>query len=271
MVTFEIRDDGIEKNRLVGYLFYYERSKRFFTELLDEYDEWDLPFIFSGFVAKEQYSIDSAWSKKFVEQRIIPPDRQNLGSILKANGLNVYDEYKLLIKSNGKCAQDEIHLERISEDALEPSIKTRMLGKVKECIPLANRRALVFFRDGSTVISDLNELLEDNRLLANVNTSDETFRSMCVAPGGNGIEWGEERNIPAELLHTTGKRIDITFEDMATFAAIRLVDTTEACKMLNCSRQYINQLIREGKFTPIRAASNNNLFLKSDIEAELLL
>jgi len=36
--------------------------------------------------------MDSFWGGKFVAQRIIPPDRQNLGSILKENGLKAYDE-----------------------------------------------------------------------------------------------------------------------------------------------------------------------------------
>lgn len=270
-MIFEIRDDGIEKNRLLGYLFYYERSKRFFTELLDEYDEWDLPFIFSGFVAKGQYSIGSDWSKKFVEQRIIPPDRQNLGSILKENGLREYDEHKLLLLSNGRCAQDEIHLEKISEESLDHSIKKRLSKKVRECIPLTGRRLLIFFRDDRAVISDINKLLGKERLFANIYRNDAAFEKVHVAPGGNGIEWDEERNIPAEQLYETGKRTDIRYEDMAAFAEKRLVDTTGACKLLNCSRQYINQLVREKRLTPVRAASNNNLFLKSDIESEILL
>jgi excisionase family DNA binding protein len=92
-----------------------------------------------------------------------------------------------------------------------------------------------------------------------------------VAPGGNGIEWGEERNIPAETLYAMGKMTDITYDDMIGFAQQRMTDTAGACELLGCSRQYINQLVREGKLTPIRTTSNNNLFLKSDIESESLL
>ena len=68
--------------RLLGYLFYYERSRRFFAELLEGVDEWEAPFIFSSFVKKNIRSIDSEWSMKFVQQRIIPADRQNLGDTL---------------------------------------------------------------------------------------------------------------------------------------------------------------------------------------------
>ena len=92
MIVFEIHNKA-ENRRLLGYLFYYDRSKRFYTELLSDLDEWSAPFIFAGHVKRCEYSIDSVWSKKFVNQRIIPLDRQNLGSILKENGLKTYDEY----------------------------------------------------------------------------------------------------------------------------------------------------------------------------------
>lgn len=94
------------------------------------------------------------------------------------------------------------------------------------------------------------------------------FENVRVAPGGNGIEWGEERNIPAEVLYSAGKRLNLSYEDFLRFSQIRLVDTSAAAEMLNCTRQYINQLVREGRLTPVRSESNNNLFLKSDIESE---
>ena len=99
MVIFEILNKS-ENKRLLGYLFYFERSGRFFTELLETLDEWSSPFIFSGHVKKGIYSIDSTWSAKFVSQRIIPSDRQNLGSLLRDNSLTKYDEFKLLLLNN---------------------------------------------------------------------------------------------------------------------------------------------------------------------------
>ncbi|MCR5279707.1 MAG: DUF2442 domain-containing protein [Lachnospiraceae bacterium] len=269
MVIFAIIDNAVYKDRLLGYLFYFERSQRFFTELLEEYDEWELPFIFSGFVAKGQYSIGSLWSRKFVAQRIIPTDRQNLGSILKENKLREYDEYKLLLLSGGRCAQDEICLEKTDEDSLFPAIKDRLVRKVRDCVPVSKRKIMIFFKDGKSVLFDLNKASVDKRLFANVLGNDAVFKNVRVAPGGNGIEWGEERNISAELLYETGKKMDLEYEDVLSFMNERLVDTSGACSLLGCSRQYINQLVREGKLEPIRAGLNNNLFSKADIEREI--
>lgn len=43
-----------------------------------------------------------------MQQRIAPTDRQNLGQILKDNGLDEYDEFQLLMLANGRCVQDKI-------------------------------------------------------------------------------------------------------------------------------------------------------------------
>ncbi len=268
MAVFEIRDESTEEFRLLGYLFYYSRSKRFFAELLQEYDEWTAPFIFSGFVRKGNYSIDSIWSRKFVDQRIIPPDRQNLGSILKENGLREYDPYRLLCLSEGRCAQDELHLMKIEKEDMIPEIRKRLCRKVRDVAVLNDRRVLVFFCDGKTVSADCRKLCGDNRSFDRILAENGAFENVRVAPGGNGIEWGEERNIPAEVLYSAGKRLNLSYEDFLRFSQIRLVDTGAAAEMLNCTRQYINQLVREGRLTPVRSESNNNLFLKSDIESE---
>ncbi|MCR5523965.1 MAG: helix-turn-helix domain-containing protein [Clostridia bacterium] len=46
---------------------------------------------------------------------------------------------------------------------------------------------------------------------------------------------------------------------------MRVVNTAEAAKILNCSRQNIDDLIKRGKIKPIKEMANDKLFLKSDI------
>lgn len=267
MVVFEIRDKYLNK-RLLGYLFYYGRSKRFFAELLSDTDEWTCPFIFSDYVKKGIYSINSVRSAKFVEQRIIPPDRQNLGVILKENGLKEYDEFKLLLLSEGRCAQDELYLVRISERDIIPEIVNRFAGKVLDVMALENMRVLVFFVDKTSALADVGRICRDDRLFGNVLNSAEIFRNVRVSPGGNGIEWGEERFISAETLSSSGKRTAISYEDLIGFIKGRLADTAEATDLLNCSRQYIKQLADKERLTPLREGANSNLYFKSEIERE---
>ena len=62
-----------------------------------------------------------------------------------------------------------------------------------------------------------------------------------------------------------GNRVPLTAEDFKTFASERVINAAEAAKILNCSRQYINELVKTEKLHPIKATEKNTLFLKSEV------
>lgn len=41
---------------------------------------------------------------------MIPPDRQNIGEIMRKVGMQYYDEFPLLVYIGGRCCQDENYL-----------------------------------------------------------------------------------------------------------------------------------------------------------------
>ena len=100
-----IRDDKITGKDL-GYLFYYEHPEKFFIEIPGHVDEWESPLILSSLVRRGIRSVDAYWSGIWVQQRIVPVDRQNLGQILRDNGLQDYNPYTLLMLGHGRCAQE---------------------------------------------------------------------------------------------------------------------------------------------------------------------
>ena len=269
MKVFEIRDSFPDpaNSKLLGYLFYYEAKNSFHTELLKGLDEWEAPFIFQKSIHDGRYSIGSSLSVKFVLQRIVPRERQNLGEILRTNRLRGYDECRLLTMSEGRCAQDDLFLVKIEEDLIEPEIKERMQKKIKEAIPLSSGRVLVFFIDGKSRIVDIKENNSEDLMIERVLKYKELFERLHITPGGNDIQWATGRGFSAEEMYEAGEETNIKLEDMVDFVTNRLVDTTEATKILGCSRQYINQMVKEGRITPLRSESNNRLFLLSEIEA----
>ena len=87
MRIFAIKDESLSSQTVLGYLIYYENAKAFYIELPEDADPWETPLLLSTFVKRGERSVNSYWSRLWVEQRIIPPDRQNLGLVLKENGL----------------------------------------------------------------------------------------------------------------------------------------------------------------------------------------
>lgn len=55
----------------------------------------------------------SVWS--WVEERIAPPSRQNVGSAMRANGLGEYDPLELLLAGEGRSLQDGFNLREVTE------------------------------------------------------------------------------------------------------------------------------------------------------------
>ena len=97
MKIFAIRSESMRKAKNLAYLIYYETEKTFYIELPDDADEWEIPLILSSYLKKGERTVNSYHSKMWVQQRIAPPDRQNLGQILKENNLEYYDEFELLM------------------------------------------------------------------------------------------------------------------------------------------------------------------------------
>lgn len=58
-------------------------------------------------------TMNSDWSMRWVQSRIIPSSRQNIGEILRVNGMRSYDEHKLLLKNEGRSCQDEFYIEHM--------------------------------------------------------------------------------------------------------------------------------------------------------------
>ena len=265
MKIFAVRDEDNTTNKAVAYLFYYEKEKRFYIELPEEADPWETPLILSSFLKKGQKTINAYWSRIWVQQRIVPSDRQNLGMILRDNGLDFYDEYKLLTMTNGRCSQDSYYLEPISEKDLPKEFVKRNQQKVEDVIPLPENQLLVFFRDGCVKKHDLVQLAGTDKRFAPALRNEKTFRAVNVETDGYGICWGENLCIECGKLYAAGKRVPLSMEEFKCFVRERVVDSAEAAEELTCSKQNVDDLAKRGKLHPIKEGAKYRLFLKSEV------
>lgn len=264
MKIFSIRDEDNPQKDL-GYLLYYETEKRFYIELPDDADPWETPLLLSSFLKKGQSTVNSYWSKVWVQQRIVPSDRQNLGAILRDNNLKIYDEYDLLMLSMGRCAQDNYYLVPMEQGGLPPEIEKRFEKRIEDIVPLEHFGLLVFFRNGMTRKCDLKEYLEVNKAFRIFRTKPEFFRNVKMQVGGHGIFWDDDRAIPDFELYQMGKVVPLSTSDFTNFVVQRVINTAEAAELLDCSRQNIDDLAKRGKLHPIKTSGKQTLFLKSEV------
>ncbi|MCI9126860.1 MAG: DNA-binding protein [Eubacterium sp.] len=61
----------------------------------------------------------------------------------------------------------------------------------------------------------------------------------------------------------------ISIEYFKQFAKKNLVNTAEACEILECSRQNIDSLVKREKIEIVHASSKNKMFFKADIHKKL--
>ena len=112
MYKFAIRNKAY-KDKTVGYLYYDESEKKYTIKIPVNVKSSEAPMILSDFIRKGKTEIDSQWSLRWVQERVTPPERQNIGQVLKNNGMKFYSEFPLLLKNQGRSCQDECYIERI--------------------------------------------------------------------------------------------------------------------------------------------------------------
>lgn len=263
MRLFAIRDESMTEDAILGYLVYYETSRSFYIELPDIADPWETPPILSSFVDRGIYSIDRNWSRRWVQQRIVPQERQNIGQVLKDNGLKEYDEFSLLMLTMGRCEQDDCYLEELPADNLPELLIRRWQTKVDDVVPLGAPRLLVFFRNGTTKVIDAHEVA--GTACTPYLSNQDRFNTVEVQPDGYGVFWNDQAMISHRDLFMHGLTIPLTLNDFHHYVQDRVVSASEACSILECSRQNIDDLMRRDKLHPIRTDAKYKLFSKAEV------
>ena len=279
MRAYAIRDASIDKSRDLAWLLYYEREDTFHIEISENVDEWNAPLILSSFVKRGVRALDPYWSRVWVEQRIVPRDRQNLGMILKENGLEEYDAHRLLVLADGRCAQDECFIVPLKAASLPQELCCR-LAETLSCIVPVPDRTLLFYRDGLVEsISDavLQELpLWDNKEFCTVDSDRgrlekrlrlyrERLAGLTMQAGGHGITIADDGYIPVNALRSRATPLPVTATDFTAYLQQELIDTAEAARIMGCTRQNIQDLVRRGRMEPVMTLRNNFLFLRSEV------
>ena len=137
--------------------------------------------------------------------------------------------------------------------------------RIEDAVALRGLHLLLFFRDGTIRKCNMKDCFTARRGFEVLLKKPELFPHVRIQTGGHGIFWDENLAISDAELYQMGELIPLSAEDFRSFAAERVINAAEAAEILNCSRQYINELVKKGKLHPIKASEKSTLFLKSEV------
>lgn len=137
--------------------------------------------------------------------------------------------------------------------------------KVSDAVPLDNAEILVFFEDGKIKKFDIKKLIPGYPEFAAL-LDEELFCKLKVEPGGYGISWTEDLDCSEGELYNDGTDIPLSADDFRRFAEHNLVSTKDACEILGCTKQNIDDLIKRDKLHPIKFNDRYKLFFRNEIE-----
>lgn len=112
---FAIKDETYGLEDAYAVLSYEEETDQYAIEIPEAVDPYRLPAIPGILARKGIRYIDDRWARQFVKERVVPPERQNIGQIMRQVGMSYYSEFPLLVYCSGRCCMDDFWLEEITE------------------------------------------------------------------------------------------------------------------------------------------------------------
>ncbi|MDE7477936.1 MAG: hypothetical protein K2M91_08295 [Lachnospiraceae bacterium] len=114
MRKFLIKDDNVPSPiNEYAVLSYDEEMDEYHVSIPESVNPDDLPAILGILARKGIREIDDKWARIFVKERVVPPERQNIGMILREVGMRYYSEFPLLVYTSGRCSMDEFYIEEL--------------------------------------------------------------------------------------------------------------------------------------------------------------
>ena len=210
------------------------------NEGLEEY-----PIFFQSFINKNKYTINSYWTYKWINERIVPYERGNINSILKDNKIPYYNELLLLISSKGNSSMDDNYIEEMKESALDDKIKNRMEYHIIDFIPL-DHQLIVFLKNNKSYILD------------NINEKEIPFLSIF----GNEIIYNSKDRYDYLFIRDNGKEFPLSYNALIHYINNNVLTSKEIVDQFGFSRQYLNSLKKENNILSL----NNGLYILNSIK-----
>ena len=233
------------KTKTYGYLFIDLENDDCYIELNEGLD--DYPVFFDIFIRKNKYIIESYWTRKWIEERVIPADRQNINDILRDNGFPYYNELLMIIASKAHSSMDDNFLEEIKYKNIDNIVIERRKHLIKDFIYLKEKnKSIVFFENDESRIINLKT--KNNKPFIN------SFGSELISTSTEFYSYDE--------IYRNGEDIPISYNDLLNYINDNILSTNKIKTEFDYSRQYVNKLKKEKKIYEL----NDNLYSYNNLK-----
>lgn len=252
--------------KALAYLFYYEKSKKFIIELPSDADERFLPFPLGSFAKRKELTVPESWSEMWVNNRI-----DSSLEYLNSKECNITvakrtDDFKKMLAVNGHSMRDSFYIEEVEKENVDEEIYIRIGTHIDSFTLLDGYKILVQFAGGKIGICDFEQFNKgDNSYRSVFDENPELYERASLSLGGYEIVWNHSMKITSAALYEKCTMLPIDVSEFREIILKSTVNTQEAALLLDCSRQNIDDLVKRGKITPIKASEKNMIFDKGDI------
>lgn len=242
MKIYSIRN----KEKTYGYLLISNNYEESYIELVEGLNEY--PAFFNMFVLKKNYVINSDWTSKWINERIIPYSRQNINDILTENKIPYYNELLMLIAAKAHSSMDDNYIEQISIDKINNNTKNRMNIHILDFIySKDNNGLIVFFKNGKTKFYGIKD------------TNDTPF----ISSFNNEIIFNSKIRYSYLELYNKGIDFMLSYDDLKNYINNNILSSAQVTSEFGFTRQYLHKLKKNNDIEPL----NNNLYLRENIAA----
>lgn len=110
---YKIKSDSKKEQDKFAILTWDDEEDIYHISIPEDINPMWLPAIPMLWWKKGVYEINDKFARRFVKERVIPPERQNIGEVLKKIGVKRYSEMAIIEYCTGRCCMDDFCVERI--------------------------------------------------------------------------------------------------------------------------------------------------------------
>lgn len=170
---------------------------------------------------------------------------------------------KFLELSEGRCSQDSLFIRR--PDVLPAYVEERMNRNLSDITLCPDRSLLCFFHDGMIRKTPLSSVPDESGAVRKVLHNPALFRSGTLTAGGYAVTFNNSIDIPAGILRSCGTLIPLCEDDFLAWLSDTVMDTSQACGLLGCSRQNLAYMSASGQLSPLRKDVKGNLYTEGSL------